>query len=126
MRPARSYGSPPSLADVVHRAASVVDPEGSNDGVWDFADRFADSDQPATADGAFAEDLIAEIKGAIDPQDEDPQIALEAAVATYLAFRRTEIDRPPDELVRLAARAEFEGKPSEPPAGWLAEQRVTV
>jgi hypothetical protein len=126
MRPARNYGSPPSLADVVHRAADAVDPEGSNDGVWDFADRFADSDEPVGAEPAFVEEQIAETKGAIDPQDEDAQVTLAAAVATYLTYRRTEIDRPPDELLRLAARAEFHGKPPERVAEWLAEQGVAV
>jgi hypothetical protein len=49
-----------------------------------------------------------------------------AAVATYLAFRRTELERDRDELLVLAARAEFEGKPPEPVADWLAAQGVTL
>jgi hypothetical protein len=124
MRPARVRSDPPSLADVVHRAGEAVDPEGSNDGVWDLVDRFSDSDQPVTAEGAFVEELIAEIKGAIDPQDEDAQVVLAAAIATYLAYRRTELDRDPAELLRLAVRAEFDGKPPEVAARWLEEQGV--
>ena len=126
MRRARTRSVPPSLADVVHRAGEVVDPEGSNDGVWDFVDRFNDRDEPVTADAGFVEELIAEIKGAIDPQDEDPQMVMAAAVATCLAFRRTEIDRDPAELLRLAARAEFDGKPPQVAADWLAEQGIDV
>ena len=126
MRPARTRSDPPSLADVVHRAGEVVDPEGSNDGVWDLVDRFQDRDEPVTAEIGFVEELIAEIKGAIDPQDEDPQMVMAAAVATYLAFRRTEIDRDPVELLRLAARAEFDGKPPEIASDWLAAQGVEV
>ena len=125
MRPARVRSDPPSLADVVHRAGEVVDPEGSNDGVWDLVDRFSDRDEPVTAEAGFVEELIAEVKGAIDPQDEDPQVVMAAAVATYLAFRRTETDRDPAELLRLAARAEFDGKPPEVAARWLDEQGVT-
>jgi hypothetical protein len=49
-----------------------------------------------------------------------------AAVATYLAFRRTEIERDREELLRLAARAEFDGHPPEPAADWLADQGVEV
>ena len=112
------------MADVVHRAGEVVDPEGSNDGVWDLVDRFEDRDEPVTAEADFVEELIAEIKGAIDPQDEDPQVVMAAAVATYLAFRRTEMDGDPVELLRLAARAEFDGKPPEVAASWLEEQGV--
>jgi hypothetical protein len=126
MRPARARSDPPSLADVVHRAGDVVDPEGFNDGVWDLVRRFEDRDEPVTAETGFVEELIAQIKGAIDPQDEDAQVTMTAAVATYLAFRRTEIDREPDELLRLAARAEFDGHPPDPAAEWLADRGVTV
>jgi hypothetical protein len=125
MRPARTRSDPPTLADIVHRAGDVVDPEGSNDGVWDFVDRFADQDVPVTAEIGLVEELLAEIKGAIDPQDEDPQMVMVAAVATYLAFRRTELDRDPAELLRLAARAEFDGKPPEVAAAWLEEQGIS-
>ena len=119
-------GVPPSLADVVHRAGEVVDPEGSNDGVWDFVDRFYDRDEPVTVDAGFVEELIAEIKGAIDPQDEDPQVVMAAAVATYPGLSPHR-DRPrPAELLRLAARAEFRGKPPQVAADWLADQGVDV
>jgi hypothetical protein len=126
MRPARNYADPPSLADVVHRAAEVVDPSGANDGVWDLADRFTDRDEPVSADTPIVEEVIAEVKGAIDPQDEDPQVVMTAAVATYLAFRRTELGRSREELLRLAARAEFDGAPPANVAAWLAAEGVKV
>jgi hypothetical protein len=125
MRKARVRGGPPTLADVVHRAAEVVDPEGHEDGVWDLLRRFEDRDEPVTAEAAADVELeIAEAKGAIDPQDEDPAVVMTAAVATYLAYRRTEIDDDPDELLRLAARAEFDAKPSEIVTRWLDERGV--
>lgn len=125
MRKARARGNPPTLFDVVHRAAEVVDPEGSEDGPSDLLRRFEDRDEPVTAE----EDVeleIAEAKGAIDPQDEDPVVVMMAAVATYLAFKRTEIERDREELLRLAARAEFDGQPPEDVAAWLVEQGVEV
>ena len=125
MRKARVRSGPPTLADVVHRAAEVVDPEGAEDGPSDLLRRFEDRDEPVTAD-ADVEQEIAEAKGAIDPQDEDPAMVMMAAVATYLAFRRTEIERDREELLRLAARAEFQGQPAEPVAAWLAEQGVEL
>jgi hypothetical protein len=125
MRKARALGDPPTLADVVHRAAEVADPEGHNDGVSDLLRRFEDRDEPVTAE-QDVELEIAEAKGAVDPQDEDPVVVMMAAVATYLAFRRTEIERDREELLRLAARAEFGGHPPEPAADWLAEQGVEV
>src|SRR5215208_250248 len=125
MRKARVRSSPPTLADVVHRAAEVVDPEGAEDGPSDLLRRFEDRDEPVTAE-ADIEQEIAEAKGAIDPQDEDPAMVMMAAVATYLAFRRTEMERDREELLRLAARAEFQGQPAEPVAAWLAEQGVEL
>jgi hypothetical protein len=125
MRKARVLGNPPTLADVVHRAAEVTDPEGHNDGVSDLLRRFEDRDEPVTAE-PDVELEIAEAKGAVDPQDEDPVVVMMAAVATYLAFRRTEIERDREELLRLAARAEFDGHPPDVVADWLAEQGVEV
>jgi hypothetical protein len=125
MRKARVRGNPPSLADVVHRAAEVVDPNGSEDGASDLLRRFEDRDEPVTVE-PDVELEIAEVKGAIDPQDEDPAVVMMAAVATYLAFRRTEIEDDPERLLRLAARAEFAGHPPEPVAEWLAERGVEL
>ena len=125
MRKARAFGDPPTLADVVHRAAEVADPGGVNDGVADLLQRFEDRDEPVTAE-PDVEQEIAEAKGAVDPQDEDPEVVMMAAVATYLAFRRTELERDREELLRLAARAEFDGQPPPLVADWLTEQGVEV
>jgi hypothetical protein len=123
MRKAEAHETP-TLFAIVHRAAEVCDPEGTEDGASALLERFEDRDEPV-GDPAVAEQEIAEAKGAIDPQDEDPVATMTAAVATYLAFRRTELDRDREELLVLAARAEFEGQPPEPVAEWLAAQGVT-
>jgi hypothetical protein len=47
-----------------------------------------------------------------------------SAVAVYLAHRRTELDNEPDQLLRLAARAEFDGNPPPAIADWLSERGV--
>jgi hypothetical protein len=125
MRKARVRSNPPSLAEVVHRAAEVVDPNDREDGVSDLLRRFEDRDEPVTTE-PDVELEIAEAKGAVDPQDEDPAVVMMAAVATYLAFRRTEIDDEPERLLQLAARAEFKGHPPEPVVAWMAERGVEV
>jgi hypothetical protein len=125
MRPAHARGNPPTLAQVVHRAVEVTDPDGAEEGPADLLRRFEDRDEPVTAE-ADIEVEIAEVKGAIDPQDEDPVVVMTAAVATYLAFRRTELERDREELLRLAARAEFDGKPPEDVSRWLTEQGVEI
>jgi hypothetical protein len=115
--------SVPTLAQVVHRAVTVCDPDGDDEGLARFLERFEDRDEPITAE-ADVESTLAEAKGALDPQDEDPAIQMAAAVATYLAFRRTEIADDREEILRLAARAEFDGKPPPAVAGWLAAEGV--
>ena len=115
----------PTLFALVHRAAEVCYPDGTEEGAAELLRRFEDRDEPI-GDPAEAEQTIAEAKGAIDPQDEDPVAMMTAAVATYLAYRRDEVDDDRAELLVLAARAEFDGDPPEPVASWLAEQGLTV
>jgi hypothetical protein len=115
----------PTLFALVHRAAEVCDPAGTEEGAAELLRRFEDRDEPI-GDPAEAEQTIAEAKGAIDPQDEDPVAMMTGAVATYLAYRRDEVDDDRSDLLVLAARAEFDGKPPEPVATWLAEQGLEV
>jgi hypothetical protein len=95
----------PSLADVVRRACEVADPTGADDRVTDLLTRFEDRDDPITA-VEDVEELMAEAHGIIDPEHDSEALSDAVAVATYLAFRRDEIDDQPDELIRLATRAE--------------------
>ena len=115
----------PTLFALVHRAAEVCDPAGTEEGAAELLRRFEDRDEPI-GDPAEAEQTIAEEKGAIDPQDEDPVATMIAAVATYLAYRRDELDDDRANLLVLAARAGFDGRPPEPVASWLAEQGLEV
>jgi hypothetical protein len=124
MRPAEAQGPPPSLFEVVHRAVEVTDPSGEF-GVADLLRYVEDSDEPITAHQHVEEDL-AEIKGRVDPQDEAPAVMTAIAVATYLAFRRDEMDDNPGDILRLAIRAEYDGHPPENVRRWLEEQGVPV
>lgn len=124
MRKAEAHKTP-TLFALVHRAVEVCDPSATEEGAAELLRRFEDRDEPV-GDPAEAEQQIAEAKGAIDPQDEDPVAMMTAAVATYLAYRRDEVDDERADLLVLAARAEFDGKPPEPVASWLAEQGLQV
>ena len=62
----------------------------------------------------------------MDPQDEDPAVMMAIAVATYLAFRRDEMGDDPGDILRLAARAEFNGNPPDNLRAWLDAQGVPV
>jgi hypothetical protein len=124
-QPAHGPDRPLTLAQVVHRAAEVCDPDGAEEGVAQLLARYEDRDEPVTAFGDVEAELM-EGKGAIDPQDEDPAVSMTVAVAVYLAHRRTELGDDPEELLRLAARSEFDGTPPEPVADWLAARGVDV
>jgi sirohydrochlorin ferrochelatase len=115
--------APITLSQVVHRAVEVCDPAGTDADLADFLVRFEDADEPV----AGLEDIeqrMAEAAGALDPEGDIPVLQMAAAVATYLAFRRDEFEEDPEELLRLAARAEFNGNPPAAVAGWLEEQGV--
>jgi hypothetical protein len=117
--------APVTLAQVVHRAAEVVDPDGADPDVVDLLVRFEDADEPV-AGLDDVEQRLAESAGAIDPQEESGPVQVARVVATYLAFRRDEVAEEPDELVRLAVRAEYDGHPPGPVAEWLTLNGVEV
>jgi hypothetical protein len=108
----------------MHRAVEVTDPSGEF-GVADLLQYVEDSDEPITAHEDIEADL-AELKGRVDPQDEDPAVMMAIAVATYLAFRRDEMDDEPGDILRLAARAEYNGHPPDNLRAWLDAQGVPV
>jgi len=115
---------PITVSQVVHRAVEVCDPAGTDEDLADLFIRFEDADEPVTA----VEDMeqrMAEAAGALDPEGDIPSLQMAAAVATYLAFRRDQLDEDGEELLRLAARAEFNGNPPPAVANWLEEQGVS-
>jgi len=114
---------PPSLAEVVNRAVDVVDPEGANDGVAELQRHLEDRDEPVTA-VEDVDEVLAEAAGTVDPEGEDPEVVMAVAVASYLARRRDELDDVPEDILRLAARAELGSHPPTHVADWLAAQGV--
>jgi predicted ATPase len=67
---------------------------------------------------------LAEAVHDVDPDGDSPALAMTAATSAYLAGSHGESSVDDRELLRLAARAEFRGKPPEHVAGWLAERGV--
>jgi hypothetical protein len=117
--------APVTLSQVVRRAVEVCDPDGTDTDLADFFIRFEDADEPI----AGLEDIeqrMAEAAGALDPEGEIPSLQMAAAVATYLGFRRDQVDEDPEELLLLAARAEFNGSPPPAVANWLEEQGISA
>src|ERR1700752_4152875 len=94
-----------TLSDLVRRAAAIVDPPGEDPAVEEFAVRFEDADQPVRGVLDGLEERV--LWGA----DEDAPIVMAQAVTLYLAHKLDAIDDPPENILRLAARSEFEGRP---------------
>ena len=110
---------PVTLAQLVHRAAEITDPEGADEDVVALEQRFEDADWPVSGILESIEQRMAEAAGVLDPQEESPGLQVAAAVAVYLAYRRDEIGEQPDHVLRMATRAEFDGNPPEHVAQWL-------
>ena len=108
-----------TLSEVARRAVDVVDHEASDDALTSFLERFEDRDEPVTA-VEQPDELFAEAAGSIDP--DDPALQMAAAVAGYLSFKRDQVEAQPEDLLRRAAEAEFEGHPPPEVASWLSER----
>jgi hypothetical protein len=109
-----------TLSDLVRRATAIVDADGADDAVTSFATRHEDDDIPVRAILDGLEERIA--WGA----DEDPSVVMAQAVVLYLAHRLDEIDDDADEILTLAARSEFDGRPPEGIEAWLERNGIEV
>src|SRR3954454_3047436 len=115
---------PVTLAQVARRAAEGVDPADDDGDVADLLAAFEDADEPVRGVLDSLEERVAEAVGRIDPQAEMPGIQMMGAVITYLAYRTDELTDVEADILRLAARAEYDGDPPPAIAGWLADQGV--
>jgi len=115
---------PVTLAQLVHRAAEITDPDGADADVTELMQRFEDADWPVSGILDSIEQRMAEAAGTLDPQEDSPGLQVAAAVAVYLAHRRDELEEDPVHVLRMAARAEFDGNPPEHVAGWLQDAGI--
>jgi hypothetical protein len=116
---------PLSLADLARRAVQVCDPDDADAVLGDYLIQFEDADEPVTAIQNLEERIALAAEG-VDVDVGDPSIAVANAVILYLAHRRDEIDDDPEDILRLAARAEWQGNPPEAVVDWLADRGVRV
>src|SRR5215203_4921702 len=110
---------PVTLAQLVHRAAEITDPDGADEDVVQLMLRFEDADWPVSGIVDSVEQRMAEAAGTLDPQEDSPGLQMAAAVTVYLAHRRDQVDEDPIDVLRMAARAEFDGHPPAHVANWL-------
>jgi hypothetical protein len=116
---------PLSLADVARRAVQICDPDDSDAVLGDYLTQFEDADEPITAVQNLEERLALAAEG-VDADVDDPAVAVANAVVLYLAHRRDEVGDDPEDVMRLAVRAEWKGDPPEAVVQWLADRGVEV
>ena len=121
-----SHKTTPSVFEVVRRAVDIVDPEGTDDEVAEFLRIYEDRDEPVTALGSERTSEFFEAAEGLMGDVRVPPVIMAAAVATYLAYRRDELDDDPEEIMRLAARAEFGRHVPADVADWLALRGIEV
>lgn len=115
--------TPISLFDVVRRAVAACDPSAAHEPLAGFLGEFEDRDEPVTAVADVEDELMSAARRQ-DPTDSDPAVAMAVAVATYLAFKRGELSDDDEQLLRLAARSEFDGSPPAHVEDWLRDRGV--
>jgi hypothetical protein len=115
---------PISLFDVVKRAADIVDPDDDDAIVGDFERAFEDDDEPVA--GLNVEERVSDVLSELDPAVNNGSLAVAGALVVYLSFRRDELHADPRELIRLAARAEWNDAPPEAVVEWLDDHNVTL
>jgi hypothetical protein len=109
-----------TLSDLVRRASAIVDADGVDDAVTNFVARHEDDDEPVRA---ILDGLEERIAWGVD---EDPSVVMTQALVLYLAHRLDELDDDPDELLRLAARSEFDSRPPESVCAWLESNGIEL
>jgi hypothetical protein len=109
-----------TLSDLIRRATAIVDADGVDDGVTNFATRHEDDDIPVRG---VLDGLEERLSFGVD---EDPSVVMAQAVTLYLAHRLDAVEDDPDEILRLAARSEFDGKPPEPVEAWLERNGIAL
>jgi hypothetical protein len=116
---------PITLSEIARRATEIVDPHGGDDDVVRLYTQLEDDDRPITAVQNLEERLATAEEGA-DVEGDNPAVAMAVALVLYLAHKRDELEDDPEDVLRLAARAEWKGQPPAAVQNWLEERGVTV
>jgi hypothetical protein len=116
---------PITLAQIARRAVQICDPQDEDAVLGRYLMQFEDADEPVTAIQNLEERVALAAEG-VDADVDDPSVAVANAVIIYLEYRRDELDDDPEDILRLAARAEWKGHPPAAVLDWLADRGVRV
>jgi hypothetical protein len=116
---------PVSLSEVVRRAAQIVDPDDEDAIIGDFQRAFEDDDEPV-AGLDDVQERVSEVLSELDPAVNNGSLSMAGAVTVYLSYRRDELHEDARELIRLAARAEWNDAPPAAVTDWLDDHNLTL
>jgi hypothetical protein len=112
-----------TVAQLVHRAVALCDPDGSDEACTQLLLAFEDDDRAAVGLGAtLAEELGTTVEG-LDPEHDSSAAEVAAAVAFYLSTKPTG-GSDDEATIREAARVRWGDSPPEHVSAWLAAQGV--
>jgi hypothetical protein len=114
----------PSVADVIHRAAALCDPDSHDEVVSALVERFEDDDRPARGVEGLAGELQTAAREA-DPEGDSPAGGMVASAAAWLSTNFDQADAR-ERVLREAARAAFGGEPPDDVASWLEAEGVSL
>ena len=114
---------PITLSQVARRSTEIVDPRGLDDDVIHLYTQLEDDDRPITTVQDLEGRLALATEGLEDDGD-NPVVQVAVATIIYLAHRRDEMDDDAEDVLRLAARAEWKGHPPASVQNWLEERGV--
>jgi hypothetical protein len=118
--------APVTLAQVVRRAAEIVDPDDDDLIVGDYQQVFEDADEPVAGVLDDLQERVGTVLADLDPAVANGSLSMAGALTIYLSFRRDELDGDDRELIRLATRAEWDGKPPAAVEDWLRDRGIRV
>lgn len=116
---------PTTLFEIAKRAVEVSDPDDADPRLGSLLEQFEDADEPVTAIQNLEERVAIAVEG-VDVEIDDLAVSMAAATILYLAHRRDELHGEAEDILRLAARAEWRGDPPDRVRDWLADRGVEI
>jgi hypothetical protein len=116
---------PITLSEIARRATEIVEPNGADDDIVHLYTQLEDDDRPITSVQNLEERLAFAQEG-LEDVAENPAVDMAVAAILYLAHRRDELEDDPEDVLRLTARAEWQGRPPAAIQNWLEDRGVTV
>jgi hypothetical protein len=115
----RADRDPLTVSEVVREAAGIVDPSDTLARIGDFERWFEDDDEPVRTVPNFDRRIAGAVDD-IDPEGDDPGLAVAAAVAIYLATEPRHLPDDAEAIIEQAVRSQFQGDVPDAVGDWLA------